>query len=136
MTSPSNILIIQTSFIGDVILATALLESIHQESPEANLSILVRKGNESLFEHHPFIKQVIVWDKKQGKYSSLWKTIRKVRAEKFDWIINTHRFASSGIMTWLSGASRETFGAAHFKAPSKAMSASPQFFRPAYRHKH
>lgn len=105
MTSPSNILIIQTSFIGDVILATALLESIHQESPEANLSILVRKGNESLFEHHPFIKQVIVWDKKQSKYSSLWKTIRKVRAEKFDWIINTHRFASSGIMTWLSGAS-------------------------------
>ena len=75
MTSPTNILIIQTSFIGDVILATALLESIHQESPEANLSILVRKGNESLFEHHPFIKQVIVWDKKQGKYSSLWKDI-------------------------------------------------------------
>jgi hypothetical protein len=56
------------------------------------------------------------------------------QAHKFlrDYVASNHEEIDS----WLSGASRETFGAAHFKAPSKAMSASPQFFRPAYRHKH
>lgn len=58
-----KILIIQTAFIGDVVLATAILESIHQQNPAASISILVRKGNEALLNAHPFIDQVLVWDK-------------------------------------------------------------------------
>ena len=53
-----KILIIQTAFIGDVVLATAMLESIHQQNPTASISILVRKGNEALFHVHPFRGQL------------------------------------------------------------------------------
>lgn len=94
----------QTAFIGDAILASAALESLHKEFPQAELHILVRNGNESLFEAHPYLKKVWVWDKKKGKLRNLLKLTRAVRKEKFDWLINFHRFASSGFLTAFSGA--------------------------------
>jgi heptosyltransferase-2 len=96
-------LIIQTAFLGDAILATSVAEKIHQEFPHAEIFMLVRKGNESLFAGHPFLN-VLVWNKKDGKFRSLFKIIREVRKLKFDYVINLHRFASSGIITALSGA--------------------------------
>jgi heptosyltransferase-2 len=63
-----KILVIQTAFIGDVVLSTALLESLHNEYPEIKLDILVRKGNESLFDNHPYVNAVLVWNKKENKY--------------------------------------------------------------------
>ena len=37
--------IIQTAFIGDVVLSSALLESLHEKYPTATIDIVVRKGN-------------------------------------------------------------------------------------------
>ncbi len=104
MISFKKILVIQTAFIGDAILASAALESIHKQFPNAELHILVRKGNESLYEQHPYLKKVWVWDKKDNKIKNLFKTISGIRKEKFDWLINLHRFASSGLITVLSKA--------------------------------
>jgi heptosyltransferase-2 len=97
-------LIIQTAFIGDVILATPLLEKLHRFYPEASLDILVRKGNESLLAHHPFVRNVLVWDKKQNKYGNLLRMLTTIRHEQYDWIINCQRFAASGLLTALGGA--------------------------------
>ena len=63
-----KILLIQTSFIGDVILSTALIEQLHDRFPRVKIDLLLRKGNESLFKGHPFLGRVYVWDKKGGKY--------------------------------------------------------------------
>jgi heptosyltransferase-2 len=99
-----KMLVIQTAFIGDVVLATGLLESLHQQYPSAAISILVRKGNEALFHHHPFIHEVFVWDKKTKKYQHLWQVISLIRQRKFDLLINVQRFAATGLMTIFSGA--------------------------------
>jgi heptosyltransferase-2 len=42
----SRILIIQTAFLGDVILATSVVNSIKAQYPEAQVDLLVKKGNE------------------------------------------------------------------------------------------
>jgi lipopolysaccharide heptosyltransferase II len=97
-------LIIQTAFIGDVILATPIVEKLHQHFPGAQIDFLLRKGNEALFDGHPYINKVIVWDKKSGKYSALSRIISEVREAKYDKVINLHRFGSSGLITMLSGA--------------------------------
>jgi heptosyltransferase-2 len=102
-------LIIQTAFIGDVVLATALAEKLHDHQPEASIDFLVRKGNEDLLKRHPFLRNVIVWDKKKGKLKILLRLIRQVRATRYDYVIDVHRFASSGLITALSGA-RVTVG--------------------------
>lgn len=102
-----KILVIQTAFIGDVILATGVLESLHAAYPNAQIDFLVRKGNEALVKEHPFLSEIIIWDKKVSKYLSMLSIIRKARSNKYDVVINLQRFASSGIMTLFSGAKRK-----------------------------
>ena len=104
-----KILVIQTAFTGDVILATPVLEELHRIEPGAEISILVRNGNEGLFTHHPFLKEVLIWDKKKNKYLHLLQLRRKIRSEKFSVIVNLHRFGSSGFLTAFSGA-EEKYG--------------------------
>jgi ADP-heptose:LPS heptosyltransferase len=107
--SPGKILIIQTAFIGDVVLATALVETIKNAFPETVVDFLLRKGNESLLHGHPLIRHVHVWDKNSGKYRNLLKMLQIIRKEKYDKVINVQRFFASGFLTAFSKA-RETVG--------------------------
>ncbi|MCR9172921.1 MAG: glycosyltransferase family 9 protein [bacterium] len=100
----NRILIIQTAFLGDVILATPVVSELHRLYPEATIDFLVKKGNESLLANHPKIRNVIVFDKSKGKYKSMIRLTRQFRKERYDLVVNLHRFASSGIMTGFSGA--------------------------------
>lgn len=97
-------LVIQTAFIGDVVLASAVPEKLHQHYPDATIDFLLRKGNEGLLSNHPFIRKVHVWDKATNKQRNLWKIAMQVRREKYTHVINLHRFATSGLITFLSGA--------------------------------
>ena len=103
-----KILIIQTAFLGDVILATPLIEKLHQFYPDAQLDFLLRKGNESLILNHHYLRNILIFDKKR-KSASLFENIRRIRQEHYDLVVNVQRFASSGLITALSGA-RHTIG--------------------------
>jgi len=97
-------LLIQTAFPGDVILATSLIEKLHQYFPETKIDFLLRKGNESILANNPYLNEIIQWDKRQNKYSGLYRLISVIRKKKYDCVINLQRFGSSGILTLLSGA--------------------------------
>lgn len=107
VTNTPRFLLIQTAFIGDVILATALLEQLHQLRPNAVLDVVVRRGNEGLLTGHPFVKEVLSWDKKGGalaKYRNLWQLWRTIRPRRYDLVLNLQRFGATGLLTALSGA--------------------------------
>jgi heptosyltransferase II len=106
MNQPARILVIQTAFIGDVILATALLETLHRSFPDAKLDFLVRRGNESLLRHHPFLNEVLIWDKKVGKYQSLWQLGKTIRSRQYDVVLNLQRYGATGLLTAFSGANQ------------------------------
>jgi heptosyltransferase-2 len=99
-----KILIIQTAFIGDVILATALVEQISRQYPETGIHFLLRKGNENLLANNPHLKKVFVWNKKYQKYRSLFRLISEIRKEQYDLLLNLQRFASTGFLSVLSKA--------------------------------
>ena len=101
-----RILVIQTAFIGDVVLATAMLENLHAAYPSAKLDILVRQGADELFKDHPYINQVHVWNKKKNKYQHLFEIIKTIRGIKYDVVINVQRYLATGIITVLSGATK------------------------------
>jgi heptosyltransferase-2 len=101
---PRKILIIQTAFIGDVILATSLIEKIHEHLPKAQIDILVRKGNEALLLNNPYINEVFIWNKQIGKYKHLYQLLKQIRTENYDAVVNTQRFGATGMLTALSGA--------------------------------
>lgn len=77
---------------------------MHHEFPTAELHLLVRKGNAAIYTQHPFLNRVLEWDKKEGKYRSLFQLLRQIRKEKYQLVVNLHRFASSGLLTVCSGA--------------------------------
>jgi len=104
-----RILIIQTASIGDVILATPLVEEVHRLYPFAQIDFLLKKGNESLFDHHPFLHRVFIFDKKKNKFWQVLKLLTDIRKEQYDLIINVQRFFTSGLITILSGA-KQTAG--------------------------
>jgi len=97
-------LIIQTASLGDVILSTALAESLHQRFPDAAIDYLVKRGYEGLFRGHPFIGTVYCWDKRDKKYRNLLRLAFSIRKAKYDAVINVQRFFTSGFLSAFSGA--------------------------------
>ncbi len=106
---PRKFLIIQTAFIGDVVLATALIENLRQAFPDAIIDFMVRKGNEGLLANHPYLHNVWVWNKREKKFRHLLDLLGKIRKQRYERVINVQRYAATGFLTAFSGA-RETIG--------------------------
>jgi lipopolysaccharide heptosyltransferase II len=94
-------LVIQTAFLGDVILATPVVSELRRIYPDAQIDMLVRKGNEGILENHKALSQVYTFNKSQGKAAEIRRLVRLLRKQRYDEIINLHRFGSSGLITFL-----------------------------------
>jgi heptosyltransferase-2 len=105
--SVQRFLVIQTAFLGDVILATPVISELKRLYPDAAVDVLVRKGNEGILDNHRDIRQVFTFNKKQGKRREIRRLIATFRRERYDEVINLHRFGSSGLITWLSGGKKK-----------------------------
>ncbi len=99
-------LLIQTAFLGDVILATSLVEKLHEFYPESSIDFLLRKGNEQVFNGHPYLREVIVFDKKR-KIRDLIRILKKIRSNRYDYVFNVQRHFTSGIITTFSKARKK-----------------------------
>jgi len=95
-------LVIQTAFIGDVILATPIIEKLYKFFPNDSVDLFIRKGNDSLFHEHPHVKNLYVWDKEKNKYGNLISLIKVIRKYRYDYVINLQRFLSTGLLTLFS----------------------------------
>ncbi|MBN1759361.1 MAG: glycosyltransferase family 9 protein [Chitinispirillaceae bacterium] len=99
-----GILIIQTAFIGDTILATVCIENIKKHHPDLPVDLLVRKGNESLFDQHPHIRALYVWNKGGGKYLQLIRLLFTFRRQRYRWCVNLQKHPTTALLSLLSGA--------------------------------
>lgn len=99
-----RILIIQTAFIGDVILATCLIEYFRTVFPGSDIDFVTKSTNKLILKDHPHIQRLILWDKSQNKLGNLKKTIEVIRETRYDYLVNVHRFGSSGLMSLLAKA--------------------------------
>ncbi len=97
--SSKNILIIQTAFIGDTILASHFAAAVKAQFPDSKIHFFLRKGNESVIQGLPTIEKVWVWDKAGGKTRNLMRLISELRNIKFDYVFNLHRHFNSGLVS-------------------------------------
>lgn len=93
------LLIIQTAFIGDTILASSFAREVSREYPEHEIHFLCRYGNQSVLDGLPFIHKLWVWDKRGSKYQSLWRMIKELRQYRFEVVFNLHRHFNSGLVS-------------------------------------
>jgi ADP-heptose:LPS heptosyltransferase len=82
---PTKILVIRLSSIGDIVLTSPIIRSLHHCFPEAKIHFLTKKAFGSLVQHHPSIDKVHLF---AGDLSA---TIRVLKAEGFDQIVDLHR---------------------------------------------
>lgn len=128
---PKKVLIVQTAFIGDVVLATGLIESVKQKWPRALLDFVAIPSTTNLLEKNPHLRRIIVFDKR-GRHRRIypfWRLVRQLRAESYDLALVPHRSFRSAGLVWLARA-RHRVGFDR--------SAAPWFFhqRLAYRQAH
>lgn len=100
MSHPSSktILIIQTAFIGDTILASHFARAVKEHYPDSKIHFFLRKGNESVIQGLPTIEKTWIWDKAGGKTKNLMKLISELRKIDFDIVFNLHRHFNSGLV--------------------------------------
>lgn len=112
-----RILIVRTSAIGDVVFASPMAAALRRSYPEAHIAWLVEPGIEALLAHDPCVDQRILWPKSEWK--ALWKSgrrlevlrrvlalRRRLRAERFDTVLDLQGLLKSGLLAWLTGAGR------------------------------
>ena len=98
-----NLLLIQTAFIGDVVLTTPLVQAA-KERLGARVAVLVRPSTADLLRGHPAVDEVIIFDK-NGTDRGLGRLLalgRKLRAERFDAALIPHRSLRSALLAWLA----------------------------------
>lgn len=107
MSQNSNVLIIQTAFLGDAVLITSLLEKIRHESPQTKVQLVVRAGLELIFEAYPHEVLTKVWGYDKSKKLKSWLALRKqLSQENFDQVFVVQRFFGMGLLGVSIGAKK------------------------------
>ncbi len=109
------ILLIRLSAIGDIVIASLLLQAIREAAPKAHICWLVEDRFASMLEHNPNIDRLYIFPRKrwrelfrQGKVwtllSECWTFSRQLRQANFDWAFDIQGLLKSGVWAWVSGA--------------------------------
>jgi heptosyltransferase-2 len=104
VASGKKILIVQTAFIGDVVLATPLAEAAQQMFPGSRIDFLVIPAAANLLEKNPFIRRVLLFDKRgrQRGVAALWRMAARLKQEQYDLALVPHRSLRSALLVWLA----------------------------------
>lgn len=106
MTSaiPDSVLIIQTGFLGDAVLATGMLRSLREADPSIRTGFLVRAEFADIFRDHPGIDTLHPYDKRsKGGTSALVEALKK---KEYAAALVPHRSVRSALIPFRAGIPR------------------------------
>jgi heptosyltransferase-2 len=100
-----KILLVQTSFLGDTILSTPVIEGIKRISPSAELWMMTTPLASSLVIRDPLLTGVFTFDKRNADsgLGGLLGMGRRIRTMGFDKVYSLHRSFRTSLLLWLSG---------------------------------
>jgi lipopolysaccharide heptosyltransferase II len=104
MADPSweNVLLLQTSFLGDTILTLPLIDEIRRQFPVKRLTVLCQPASRELLNDHSGIDEIIVDDKKNADrgFAGLRAKARALQAQGFTLALTPHKSLRSGLMLY------------------------------------
>ena len=84
MSENQNILLIQTAFIGDVVLTTPMIRALRRCKPGARITVMVKPEARAFVESLEEVDEVLVIDKKKAHRGlGMLKLISDIRRRKF-----------------------------------------------------
>jgi heptosyltransferase-2 len=103
-----KILVVQTSFLGDVVLTLPLIAEIKRRFPDSWLSVLCKAQVKGLLEDHAAIDEVLAFDKTgaQRGFRSLWDLAQNLKQREFTIAISPHKSFRTALLLFLAGIPR------------------------------
>ena len=100
----SRCLVIQTAFLGDVVLTTPLLSVLAER--DGPVDVVTTPAAASLLENHPAVRNVVPYDKHgtQRGWRGLWKIGALLRSRNYRRVVLPHRSVRSAALALWSGA--------------------------------
>ncbi|PWU21425.1 MAG: hypothetical protein C5B49_02640, partial [Bdellovibrio sp.] len=86
--SGKPILVIQTAFLGDVLLSGALLKEIRRQRPESPIHLVTRQGFALLMKALGYADEV--WEVRKGDSKSYEELTARLRDSSYEWIFCPH----------------------------------------------
>jgi ADP-heptose:LPS heptosyltransferase len=105
-TRPHRVLYLRYDRIGDMILATGIIEAIVRAHPSVTVDVLASPANAAVLEGNPHVGQVVLFEK-QRPWTYL-RTLRKIRRTRYDAVLDAMVLSPSlttSILMLLSRAS-------------------------------
>ncbi|MGD9898696.1 MAG: lipopolysaccharide heptosyltransferase II [Calditrichaceae bacterium] len=100
---PNKILIIQTAYLGDVILITPLIRAVKELFPEAVIDAMVIPQTKGVLDNNPYLRNVITFDKRNNKLTAFWRTVKHIRKNEYDLAISPHSSITTAYLMKLGG---------------------------------
>jgi lipopolysaccharide heptosyltransferase I len=101
-----KILILKPSSLGDVIQALPVLRHLKRHLPRGKIYWWIKPSLAPLLEEDPDLDGIILFERQRWRsprnWLEIWRSIRKLRAENFDWVIDLQGLARSGAFAWLA----------------------------------
>ena len=101
-----KILILKPSSLGDVIHALPVLRLLKQHSPDAEIFWWIDAALAPLIEGDPDLAGIVRFERKRWGKPQYWpemlRSIRSLRTQKFDLVIDLQCLARSGTFAWLA----------------------------------
>ena len=99
-----RILLVQTGFLGDVILSTPLIAAIRRLHPGAELWMSVTPQARDLVKADPLLAGVLVFDKRGSHrgLAGLWRFVLELKRRRFSRAYAVHRSYRTALMLWLA----------------------------------
>lgn len=110
-----RILIIQTAFLGDVILITPLIRATSEVFPKARIDVLTIPETAPVLADNPHIRDTLTFDKRGNKVLAFIRTLREIRRNRYDLAISPHSSLTSAYLMRLGGI-RERLGFERWRA--------------------
>lgn len=106
-----KILIIQTAFIGDVLLTLPMIQKLKENFENSLIDVVCIPSTEEIFSASPFVNEVLVLDKKKKHKSifNLLKFAKSIKQRQYTRIYSPHRSLRTSLIVMQSGV-RETYG--------------------------
>lgn len=103
----SNVLIIKTVAIGDLVVALPTIKAIRELYPNAKIGLLVTPRVKEVVEGFPYIDEIIFYDVlgKDRGIKGLFNIVRRLRSERYDLVVDLeHYYRFTTLLAFFAGA--------------------------------
>ncbi len=98
-----KILVLQTAFLGDVILATPVVKALNQIFPNAQIDTLTIPETSIVFKYNPYVTERLIFDKRRPlkKIISFLGLIHLLRKNKYDLAVSIQSSITSALLMFV-----------------------------------